>query len=70
MTVSARSKAMKFDYLDVGRPLLATDGLPDATLFRADGLHMNPRGYERWTRLVDAYLDHAVLMDAGAGRDS
>ena len=48
----------------------AADGLPDASLFRPDGLHMNPRGYERWTRLVDAYLDHAVLADAGAGRDS
>ena len=27
---------------------------------------MNPRGYERWTRLVDAYLDHAVLADAAS----
>lgn len=70
MTVAARGKTMKFDYLDVSRPLLAADGLPDASLFRADGLHMNPRGYARWTQLVDTYLDRAVLADASIGRDS
>lgn len=44
-------------YLDVGRLLLAADGLPDASLFRQDGLHMNARGYQRWTASVDAWLD-------------
>lgn len=45
-----------FEYLDVGSVLLAPDGLPDAQLFRPDGLHMSPRGYSRWTRLIDAWL--------------
>ena len=63
MTVAARSRVSRFDYLDVGRILLAPDGLPDASLFRPDGLHMNPRGYTLWTRLVDAYLDAAVAGD-------
>ncbi len=63
MTVAARGRVSGFDYLDVGRVLLAPDGLPDASLFRADGLHMNPRGYTLWTRLVDAYLDGAVAAD-------
>ncbi|WP_150290062.1 GDSL-type esterase/lipase family protein [Sphingobium estronivorans] len=63
MTVAARGRVSGFDYLDVGRVLLAPDGLPDASLFRADGLHMNPRGYTLWTRLVDAYLDGAVDAD-------
>lgn len=57
MTVAARSRVSGFDYLDVGGSLLAADGLPDASLFRPDGLHMNARGYTRWTHLVDAYLD-------------
>ncbi len=57
MTVAARARRDGFDYLDVGSVLLASDGLPDASLFRTDGLHMNPRGYALWTRLVDAYLD-------------
>lgn len=50
------SRSAKFDYLDVGSLLLAPDGLPDASLFRADGLHMNARGYERWTRTIRAWL--------------
>ena len=70
MAVAARSKAMKFDYVDVSRSLLAADGLPDASLFRPDGLHMNPRGYARWTQLVDAYLDRAISADGSAARDS
>lgn len=63
MTVAARARVSRFDYLDVGRVLLAPDGLPDASLFRPDGLHMNPRGYTLWTKLVDAYLDDAVAAD-------
>lgn len=54
--VAARA-GTDFDYMDVGKILLAPDGLPDAQLFRPDGLHMNPRGYALWTRLVDAWLD-------------
>ncbi|MET0240152.1 MAG: GDSL-type esterase/lipase family protein [Sphingobium sp.] len=54
--VEAKASAKSFDYLKVNHVLLATDGLPDASLFRSDGLHMNPRGYDRWTRLVNAWL--------------
>lgn len=58
--VAARATTVRFTYLDVGSLLLARDGLPDATLFRADGLHMKPEGYQRWTRLVDNWLDRVV----------
>lgn len=64
MTVAARARVTGFDYIDVSRSLLAPDGLPDATLFRQDGLHMNAEGYTRWTRLVDAYLDRVELANA------
>lgn len=56
MTVAARGRVTGFDYLDVGSSLLAQDGLPDASLFRPDGLHMNARGYGRWTQLVDNWM--------------
>lgn len=56
MTVAARSRAAGFDYLDVAASLLANDGLPDASLFTRDGLHMNARGYQRWTKLVQDWL--------------
>ncbi|HKY80577.1 MAG TPA: GDSL-type esterase/lipase family protein [Sphingobium sp.] len=61
MTVAARTRAGGFDYLDVGSALLARDGLPDASLFRPDGLHMNARGYLRWTRQVNGWLDRAQV---------
>ncbi len=59
--VAARARRDRFDYLDVGHVLLAKDGLPDASLFRRDGLHMNPEGYARWTALVRAYLGSATV---------
>jgi lysophospholipase L1-like esterase len=55
--VERHAASRRISYLDGGRVLLAPDGLPDASLFRADGLHMNARGYERWTRLVNQWLD-------------
>ena len=54
--VATRTRMLRVDMLDVGTVLLATDGLPDASLFNADGLHMNPQGYRRWTRLVTNWL--------------
>ncbi|MFP5436109.1 GDSL-type esterase/lipase family protein [Sphingobium sp. ba1] len=68
--VAARATAVRFTYLDVGRLLLARDGLPDASLFRADGLHMKPEGYQRWTRLVDNWLDRVAPATAAAEKAS
>jgi lysophospholipase L1-like esterase len=58
--IAARAKAERFDYIDVGAALIAPDGLPDASLFRPDGLHMNARGYQRWTNIVDNWLDRVA----------
>lgn len=66
--IAARAKSDGFDYIDVGTVLLAPDGLPDASLFRPDGLHMNARGYQRWTSLVDAWLDR--LPAAASARNA
>lgn len=54
--VATRAGALRVDMIDVGTVLLAPDGLPDASLFNPDGLHMNPAGYRRWTRLVTGWL--------------
>ncbi|SCW80813.1 Lysophospholipase L1 [Sphingobium faniae] len=70
MTVAARSRVQDFDYIDVSGALLAPDGLPDASLFRQDGLHMNGRGYDRWTHMVDAYLDRAQMADSRRGTNA
>ncbi len=68
--LAEKAKAERFTYLDVGSVLLAPDGLPDASLFRPDGLHMNAQGYQRWTRLVDAWLDSVDPKRKRAGKAS
>ncbi len=39
-------------FMDIGKPLLGADGTPDPALFEGDGLHVNAKGYERWTAVV------------------
>lgn len=39
-------------FLDIATPMLGGDGKPDPTLFKSDGLHLNAKGYEVWTRVV------------------
>lgn len=55
--IEARAKeGGGFDYLNVGTALLGANGQPDPQYFTRDGLHMNPRGYARWTTLIDNHL--------------
>jgi lysophospholipase L1-like esterase len=44
-------------FLDVEQAMLAADGKPQAEIFKADQLHMNPAGYEIWTALLRPILD-------------
>lgn len=53
-----------FDYLDVGHALMTVNGAPDAQFYRADGLHLNDQGYQRWTAIIDRYLQPAGQMAA------
>jgi lysophospholipase L1-like esterase len=46
----------RLKYLDVVTPML-TDGQPRAELFVKDGLHLNPMGYELWTKLLQPHLE-------------
>lgn len=48
--VCEKSKDVKF--IDVSTVMLDEKGEPVKALFREDGLHMLPAGYERWTKLV------------------
>ena len=43
-------------YIDITGAFLKPDGLPDPRLFRADRLHPNARGYEKWTALIKPVL--------------
>jgi lysophospholipase L1-like esterase len=59
--VNARVKALTHEnkqltYIDISPTLLGEDGQPRKELFREDGLHMNPKGYEGWNKLVAPLL--------------
>ena len=43
-------------FVDVGTPLLGTDGMPDAELFVKDQLHLSPKGYEKWNAVLKEHL--------------
>jgi lysophospholipase L1-like esterase len=51
-------------YADVATPLLGPDGSrPDESWFKADGLHLSPKGYARWTTVVGEALREAGMLD-------
>lgn len=52
----ACSKNMLLRYVDVGTPLLGTDGKPDPDLFVKDQLHLSPKGYEKWNAVLKEHL--------------
>jgi lysophospholipase L1-like esterase len=43
-------------YIDTGPSLLNTDGVPDTELYLFDGLHLNAKGYRRWTEHIRPLL--------------
>lgn len=50
---------LKLKYIDVFSKMLGADGLPLPDIFVADQLHMNPKGYALWTKIVGEYLPSA-----------
>jgi lysophospholipase L1-like esterase len=44
-------------FVDITSKMLSADQQPRPELFRPDGLHMTPEGYELWTRLVKPHLE-------------
>jgi lysophospholipase L1-like esterase len=43
-------------YVDTAPTILGADGQPQKELFRDDGLHMNPKGYDAWNKLLAPIL--------------
>ena len=43
-------------YVDIDTPMTGEDGKPRKELFVKDGLHLSPKGYELWTKLVMPHL--------------
>lgn len=43
-------------FADIAPPMLGADGKPKPALFRDDGLHLTPAGYDIWTDVVSQAL--------------
>ncbi|KQX19680.1 lipolytic enzyme [Sphingomonas sp. Root50] len=54
--IRGQATTIGFDYVDVGGALLDPAGKPDAQYYSVDGLHLNARGYQRWTSIIQRYL--------------
>lgn len=46
----------RLSFADTATPLLGADGMPDPVFFREDRLHLSPRGYAEWVRIVAPLL--------------
>jgi lysophospholipase L1-like esterase len=44
------------EFIDVWLATLASNGQPDSSLYKPDGLHMNERGYGRWVPIITKAL--------------
>ena len=47
-------------YLDAATPLLTKGGKPNQKLLLKDNLHLNSKGYELWTRLLEPVIEGAL----------
>lgn len=62
--IKAQAATIGFDFVDVGGALLDQGGKPDVQYFGVDGLHLNERGYQRWTAIVSRYLQPKAPIGA------
>jgi len=45
-------------YIDVGAVVLKNNSsVPDSSLFKADYLHLNSKGYDKWQKVLEPYVD-------------
>jgi len=42
----------RLSFVDIDTPMIGDDQMPRAELFKDDGLHLNEKGYEVWTREI------------------
>jgi len=50
-------KDSRLQFIDIVKPMLDETGNPRKELYRADGLHLNDKGYELWTAILKPLLD-------------
>jgi lysophospholipase L1-like esterase len=60
-------KDPRLRFVDVDGPMIGPDGKPREELFRPDGLHLNAKGFELWSRLVLPHLKPDPPTSPGPG---
>ena len=53
-------------FIDTFSAMLGSDGRPDTTLFLDDGLHVSPKGYLIWKRLLESRSTEIFATDRGS----
>jgi lysophospholipase L1-like esterase len=51
-------------FIDLTDDLLGADGKPDRSLYRADRLHPNKKGYAKWTAVIKLQLEAGLSFVA------
>ena len=67
MIAELAAKDPLITFVDVGSVLLDDKGTPIESLYKDDRLHMQPAGYERWTKVVKPVVEK-VWAEANAKR--
>ena len=61
MLNSLVSSDSKLIYLDLGAALLKEDGQPDESFFKQDQLHLNPKGYQIWSDILNKTIQKCLV---------
>jgi lysophospholipase L1-like esterase len=51
----------RLTFVDAGSVLLNTEGKPDNTYFLGDKLHLNEKGYEKWTQVLRPVIEREFI---------
>lgn len=51
-------------FVDMAPAMLGADGTPRKELFREDGLHLTPLGYDEWSATLRTFLDRRLHLRA------
>jgi lysophospholipase L1-like esterase len=48
----------KSTYIDMGTVIFKNNSsIPDSSLFKADYLHLNGKGYDKWQKVLEPYVE-------------
>lgn len=47
---------VQFEYADIHTPMIGKDGRPKSKLYGPDSLHMSPKGYKLWKKVVKDFV--------------